>query len=150
LTSLNRLPRPPDCQATGKNGDGTALKRGKVSVDASRKSRSDDEAFEPELGGKLACEFLPTADRCRRRHGDDGTRRGLEPALGIKKWRRRIDIGQCRGIASLAHGNEMSAGAIGCFKLGFGLSLGEDADRSAAAVTAPAVQRALPRRHQTD
>ena len=83
-------------------------------------------------------------------HGDDGTRRGLEPALGIKKWRRRIDIGQCRGIASLAHGNEMSAGAIGCFKLGFGLSLGEDADRSAAAVTAPAVQRALPRRHQTD
>jgi hypothetical protein len=59
---LNRLPRPPDCQATGKNGDGTALKRGKVSVDASRKSRSDDEAFEPELGGKLACEFLPTAE----------------------------------------------------------------------------------------
>ena len=65
---MKRLPRPPDCHlsldATGRNGDGIALKRGKMGggVDASRKTRSDDEAFESELGGKLACEFLPTAE----------------------------------------------------------------------------------------
>jgi hypothetical protein len=37
----------------------------------------------------------------------------------------------------------MSAGAIGCFKLGFGLSFGEDADRSAAAERRQCSERCL-------
>ena len=42
-------------------------------------------------------------------------------------------MGERRRIALLAHGHEMGAGAFGGLKLGLGLSLGEDADRGAAA-----------------
>ena len=59
----------------------------------------------------------------------------LEPALDVEERRRRIDMGEGGGITLLAHGDEMSPGAVGSFKLGVSLALREDADRGAAAAT---------------
>ena len=42
-------------------------------------------------------------------------------------------MGERRWIALLSHDHEMGTGALGGFKLGLGLSLGENPDRGAAA-----------------
>ncbi len=44
-------------------------------------------------------------------------------------------MGEGRGIALLAHGDEMSAGAVGSLELGVSLALREDTNRGAAAAT---------------
>ena len=44
-------------------------------------------------------------------------------------------MGEGRGIALLAHGHEMSPGAVGSFKLGVSLAFREDTNRGAAAAT---------------
>ena len=148
------LGRVDDVDAAGEHGDGAVLERGKMRrrVDAAREARGDDEAFQAELGGELAGEFLPDGRAVARAdNGDDGDFGELEPALGVEQGRRRIDLGKRRRIAGLADGDEDGPEPVGRLELGLGLGSrckgGCRCGRRAA--TAAATRRWRPRRRRT-
>ena len=98
-------------------------------VDATREPRGDDETFEPEFACKLAREFLSRRGAVARADdGDDGKGGELNAALDLEKRRRRIDMGERRGIARLAERNERYAQTVGAGKFGFGLGFGAKPD----------------------
>ena len=77
-------------------------------------------------------------------HGDDGSFGKLEPSLDVEQRRRRIDMGEGRGIALLAHGDESSPGAVGGgFELGVSLCFLTFAGYQAISLTLGSIYAAL-------
>lgn len=102
--------------AAGEHGDGAALKRGLMGcgVDATGKTRGNDEAFAAKLDREGTGKFLSDGGAIPRAdHGNEGTCGELEPAFDIKQGRRRIDFRKGVRIARLADADEGGAQPIG-------------------------------------
>ena len=120
------LRRVDDVDAAGQHRRRAALERGTMRrrVDAAGKARRHDEAFQPELGGARAGEFLADGRAVARAdHRHDRARGKIEPALDVEQRRRGIDLGERRRIAVLADRDEARAEPLGALQLGFGLGL---------------------------
>jgi hypothetical protein len=94
---LGILRRIDDVDAAGEDCDRATFKRCDMGrgVDAAREARSDDEAFEPELGRKQAGEFLADGRAVAGvDHGHDRAHGEFEPALDVEEGRRGVDLGR--------------------------------------------------------